>query len=278
MGLISVIVTTYQWKEALAVCLASLLAQRDRQFEIVVADDGSPPDTAELVGCLARTASVSITHCYQENQGFRAAAIRNQAVSRCQGDYLVFLDGDCLVLPHFVERHRRLAGAGCFVAGNRVLMNRSLSAGLLAATGPLAPLTFLRLAQYRLQGKINRLLPFVHLRFHPLRGIRPGMWQRARSCNLGVWKRDFVGVNGFDEVYCGWGYEDSDLVIRLIHKGVMRKDGRFALPVLHLWHPEHNREQRDANHERFLQRLTQKQFVQAERGLSQYAAREDAGG
>jgi glycosyltransferase involved in cell wall biosynthesis len=269
MPLISVIVTTYNWKDALAVSLSSLMAQRDREFEIVVADDGSPPDTAELIGHMARHAPVRITHCFHEKQGFRAAAIRNRAISRCQGDYLVFLDGDCLVLPHFLERHRRLASEGWFVAGNRVLMNQSLSQHLLAAERPLDCLSFGRLVGYRLQGKINRLVPFVHVPFYPLRRIRPGSWKRVRSCNLGVWKRDLVAVNGFDETFSGWGYEDSDLVIRLIHLGVKRKDGRFALPVLHLWHPESNRDREHVNYERFLARLKQAHFVRAQQGLAQ---------
>ena len=75
----------------------------------------------------------------------------------------------------------------------------------------------------------------------PLRKLRPGEWQHARSCNLAVWRADLDRVDGFDADYNGWGREDSDLLVRLLHAGVRRKDGNFATGVLHLWHPAADR-------------------------------------
>ena len=75
----------------------------------------------------------------------------------------------------------------------------------------------------------------------PLRKLRPGEWQHARSCNLAVWRSDLDRVDGFDADYNGWGREDSDLLVRLLHAGVRRKDGNFATGVLHLWHPAADR-------------------------------------
>jgi predicted glycosyltransferase involved in capsule biosynthesis len=79
-----------------------------------------------------------------------------------------------------------------------------------------------------------------------------------------------VAVNGFDHVFEGWGYEDSDLVIRLIHHGVKRKEGRFAVPVLHLWHKQNDRSEQQENYQRLMARLAQADFVRAEKGVSQY--------
>ena len=90
------------------------------------------------------------------------------------------------------------------------------------------------------------------------------------TCNLGVWKQDFIAVNGFDELFEGWGYEDSDLVIRLIHQDIKRKEGRFAAPVLHLWHRQNDRSRHDANFQRLLQRVDNQHFIRAERGVDQY--------
>jgi len=90
------------------------------------------------------------------------------------------------------------------------------------------------------------------------------------TCNLGVWKSDFIRVNGFDELFEGWGFEDSDLVIRLIHAGVVRKEGRFAVPVLHLWHPHNDKSKQDMNYQRLLERLHQQDFILAKKGVSQY--------
>ncbi len=90
------------------------------------------------------------------------------------------------------------------------------------------------------------------------------------TCNLGVWKSDFIRVNGFDELFEGWGFEDSDLVIRLIHAGIVRKEGRFAVPVLHLWHPHNDKSKQDMNYQRLLERLHQQDFILAKKGVSQY--------
>jgi predicted glycosyltransferase involved in capsule biosynthesis len=90
------------------------------------------------------------------------------------------------------------------------------------------------------------------------------------TCNLGVWKKDFIRVNGFDELFEGWGFEDSDLVIRLIHAGIERKEGRFAVPVLHLWHPHNDKSKQATNYQRLLERVQQQDFMVAKKGVSQY--------
>ena len=79
-----------------------------------------------------------------------------------------------------------------------------------------------------------------------------------------------VKVNGYDEFFEGWGFEDSDLVIRLIHLGVKRKEGRFAVPVLHLWHPQNDKSRQDINYQKLMDRLVNKNFIRAESGVSQY--------
>lgn len=94
-------------------------------------------------------------------------------------------------------------------------------------------------------------------------------WQGARSCNLGVWRGDYLAVNGFDERYFGWGREDSDLLIRLIRKEIYRKDIRFAVPVLHLWHPEYDRSRIYENNRR-LEQILASDTIRATRGVDQY--------
>ena len=90
------------------------------------------------------------------------------------------------------------------------------------------------------------------------------------TCNLAIWKSDFLRVNGFDELFEGWGFEDSDLVIRLIHASVKRKEGRFAVPVLHLWHYQNDKSQQDLNYQRLIERLNNRDFILAKKGVSQY--------
>jgi glycosyltransferase involved in cell wall biosynthesis len=226
---VSVIVTTYERPDALAAVLRGLADQTERNFEIVVADDGSRP----AASALANGAGAKLV--WHPHDGFRAAAIRNRAVEASRGDYLVFLDGDCVPRPSFVERHLALGEPGWFVAGNRALLSEQATSGFLTSGGRLPGYWLLS----RLRGDINRIGPLLTL---PIpRKRQPAKWTGAQSCNLGMWRSDFARVGGFDEAYQGWGYEDSDLVVRLIRHGVRRKDGRFSTGVIHLWHPPRER-------------------------------------
>jgi predicted glycosyltransferase involved in capsule biosynthesis len=113
------------------------------------------------------------------------------------------------------------------------------------------------------------MLPLRRLALGPLRKPAASRWQRVRTCNLGVWRRDLKRVNGFDEVFEGWGYEDSDLAVRLINAGVRRKEGAYATGVLHLWHRENDRRAEGENWNRLQQRIRER-ATWAERGLDQY--------
>jgi glycosyltransferase involved in cell wall biosynthesis len=270
MLLISIIVTTYNWKDALAACLESLFNQQDLDFEIIIADDGSRSDTKDLIKKLAIKSPVPLKHIYHEDNGFRAAAIRNKAVLYSEGSYLIFLDGDCVVFPHFILRHKFLAQQNCFVTGNRILLSQEFTQIVLNQNLYLYKHTFLTFLKWRFQGKINRFLPLFYLPFNTFRLFRSKHWENAMTCNLGVWKSDFVAINGFDELFEGWGYEDSDLVIRLIHYGVKRKEGRFAIPVLHLWHLQNDRGNQKENYQLLLKRINTTDLVQAENGLLNY--------
>jgi predicted glycosyltransferase involved in capsule biosynthesis len=118
---------------------------------------------------------------------------------------------------------------------------------------------------------VNRLLPL--LRFSPnaiFRRARPQRWYGVKTCNLALWRQDLLRVNGLDERYEGWGLEDSDLVIRLIHAGVRHKSGRFFVPVFHLWHAENDRSRLAANEARLKALLASAQF-RAELGIDRHA-------
>src|SRR5258707_2862335 len=265
--LISLIVTTYNREDALDAVLSALSRQGDRGFEVVVADDGSGPATAAMVEHWRSRVGAPLDHVRQADRGFRAAEIRNRAILACRGDYCIFLDGDCIARSDFVATHRRLAERGWFVTGNRVLLSGALTAAVLhdglqpqawSATGWL---------RERRRGGVNRLAAVLRLPLGPLRKLRARHWRGARSCNLAVWRSDLVRVDGFDASFSGWGREDSDLLIRLLHAGVRRKDGRFATGVVHLWHPEADRGQLAANDAR-LDAVLESNRTLAQRGLS----------
>jgi len=267
---ISIIVTTYNRPDALRAVLAGLEAQRDRDIEVCVADDGSRDDTRELVQAAARTATLPLVHVWQEDRGFRAGAARNRAAAGARGDYLIFLDGDCVPRPDFIAQHRALAEPGWMVAGNRILLSQAFTQRVLAGQMPIHGWSNARWQVALREGAINRRLPLMTLPLGPLRKLAAQRWERVRTCNLGLWKRDFVAVNGFDEAYEGWGFEDSDLAVRLLNAGVRRKEGAFATGVLHLWHRENDRRFEADNLARLQERIGSR-VTRIERGLDQYA-------
>lgn len=269
---ISVIVTTYNRPDALDAVLKSLASQRHTHFEVLVADDGSGPVTQQLVQTFAKTFPVPLTHAWQEDAGFRAGAARNKASAQASGDYLIFMDGDCVALPDFLVQHEQLAEPGWFVAGNRVLLSQSFTQQALAQGLSLHQRTRWQWLLDRWSGRINRWLPLLHAGNAQWRKNAPKRWQGARTCNLAVWRKDFIAVNGFDEAYAGWGHEDADLAVRLIRHGTQRKDGRFATAVMHLWHQENDRSHLQENVAR-LEQILAGQRTQADIGVSQYLDR-----
>jgi glycosyltransferase involved in cell wall biosynthesis len=265
--LISVIVSTYERPDALDAVLRSLSRQSDRGFEVVIADDGSGPDTAAVIERWRPRLGAPLLHVRHDQRNFRAAEIRNRAVLASRGSYCVFLDGDCLARGDFIAAHRQLSEPRHFVAGNRVLMSPAMTeAALRQHLEPEAWSLARWIVPYGRRA-INRLMPLIRLPLGPLRKLSPRAWRGARSCNLAVWRSDLDRVDGFDADYQGWGREDSDLLVRLIRAGVRRKDGRFATGVLHLWHPDNDRSRLPANDQK-LDGALRGSGVRAARGLS----------
>jgi glycosyltransferase involved in cell wall biosynthesis len=269
--LISVVVATFNREDALDAVLRSLASQEDRDFEVIVADDGSGPATRQLVQSWVPTLGRRLIHVWHQDRGFRLAEIRNRAVLRSSGTICIFIDGDCVVRPNFVAVHRRLAEPGWFVAGNRVLLGQRLSERILSEG--LRPEHWPPTAWVaaRRSADVNRLLPLVTLPLGPLRKLDGRNWRRARGTNLAIRREDLLRVNGFDAAYSGWGREDSDIAVRLIRCRVRCKDGRFASGVLHLWHPENDRSQMIRNDQR-LEAVIGSARITATEGLSDLTA------
>ncbi len=247
--------------------LRALSRQSDRNFEIVVADDGSGPATARVVRERAAKTALPIKHVWHEDRGFRLSDIRNRGIRASAGAYILFLDGDCIARQNFVAAHRRLAEPGWFVTGTRILLSadltdRFLHQGLEPELWGLG-----RWLVPRARRQLNRFAPLLELRLGAMRKLSARRWRGARGSNMAFWRADLEKVDGFDNSFSGWGREDSDIFIRLIRAGVRRKDGRFASGVLHLWHPEADRS-RLAENDRQLDEVLHSDRIAAKRGLS----------
>jgi glycosyltransferase involved in cell wall biosynthesis len=245
--LISIVITTYNRSDALLAVLSALTRQSDRHFEVIVADDGSRDEHRQRILQSEAAQALKLFHVWHPDVGFTASKVRNRGVAAALGNYIVFLDGDCVPENDFVARHRALAAPGCFVNGSRVLLSPGLTQRVLAGQaivdGRGAGFWLLK----RLKGEASKLTALVRLPDGAFRVRQQFSWKGIRSCNLAVWKRDFERVDGFDESFIGWGHEDADFVLRLHNLGIARKNGFCATEVFHLWHKEASRSQESEN-------------------------------
>ena len=257
--MISILLATYNWPQALKLCLESLATQSDRDFEIIIADDGSRKDTKELIDAMKTAFPVPITHLWQEDLGFRKTKILNQAIAAAHGDYLVFLDGDCLVQPDFVARHRALAQKGYLVTGSRVLLSESLTQQLLQWPRWNFQDLMAKLLAHRLGGSINKYWPLkVKIGDGVWRHYKKFVWRRIKGCNMACWKADAKAIHGFDETMTGWGHEDADFVFRLQRHHIIRKSGSWATEVFHLFHKIHDQSNAAENAKRVREKILAK--------------------
>jgi glycosyltransferase involved in cell wall biosynthesis len=264
---ISFIVLTYNRTDALLAVLRSLASQCGTEHEVLIADDGSNEAQVGMLRQQCPTFNCSVRHVWHADTGFTAAAARNLSAHHSLGDYLVFLDGDCVPGPSFVKAHSRLAEQACFVNGSRVLLSEQLTRRVVSQELDLLDQSWAFWVSARLKGDSNKLLHVLGWPMSWFRVQQGFVWKGIRSCNLAVWRKDFLAVNGFDETFEGWGHEDADLVLRLSHAGVRRKNGFWATEVYHLWHREQQRHHESVNRQKVLDRMTTRQ-TKAEKGLA----------
>lgn len=258
---ISLIITTYNWKEALELVLKSALNQKKKPLEIIIADDGSRPDTAEVISRIAAAAPVPVIHSWQEDEGFRLAASRNKAIAKSSGDYIVLIDGDIILERHFIFDHARFARPGCFVQGTRVLLGEQLSREALAGRRLSDPF-----CRREVENRKNCLRSDVLCRLFSYRN--KGM-DGVRTCNFAFWRQDALTVNGFNEEFVGWGREDSEFTARLLNCGLIRRNIKFNALAYHLYHPFNDRAQLERN-DQLLRTAVEQKLTWCKKGVSSY--------
>ncbi|WP_417911344.1 glycosyltransferase family 2 protein [Candidatus Electronema sp. PJ] len=258
---ISLIITTYNWKEALALSLKSCLQQKKKPLEIIIADDGSRPDTAELIRRIAAKAAVPVIHSWQEDEGFRLAASRNKAIAKTNGDYIVLIDGDIILERHFIFDHAHLARPGCFVQGTRVLLGEQLSKEVLSGRKLHDPF-----CRRGVENRKNCLRSAILCRLFSYRDR--GMYG-VRTCNFAFWRSDALAVNGFNEEFVGWGREDSEFTARLLNYGLIRRNIKFNALAYHLYHSLNDRAYLEAN-DQLLKTTVEQKLTWCEKGVRSY--------
>jgi len=226
----TLLITTYNRPDALDRVLGTVASQHQLPDEVIIADDGSGPATADVVADWRPRIGTPLRHLWQPNRGFRAARSRNNAILAASGDYLIVLDGDMLLHPAFVADHIAAAEPGCFVQGVRLRADAALTSRLLDGE------------PFDWRWWRNGIAPRQHAMRLPWLSRqtsgKAATMDRIKSCNQAYWRRDLVAANGFDEAMVGWGPEDKELAARLYNAGITRKYLRFAALALHLYHPE----------------------------------------
>jgi glycosyltransferase involved in cell wall biosynthesis len=229
----SIVICTYQRPEHLRRGLLSLTVQRDlpEGFEVVVTDDGSQDETADVVAEFARTVDFPVAWTTHEHAGYQVSRTRNAGVRLARGSYLLLLDGDCIVPPDHLAQHLRFRRAGCVASGECCRFDEATSRRVTDAVvlsgeyQQWAPS-----AERRRLRKRHRQVWFYNLIGHPRKPSLVGN-------NVGVWHADLLRVNGYDENFRGWGCEDDDLGLRLRWAGLRLRSILGRTCVYHLWHP-----------------------------------------
>ena len=238
MTRLSVVVTTYEWPEALDAVLRALTRQLDPDFDVVVADDGSGPATRAVVERFRGHFGDRIAYIRQEDEGFRVGRARNLGALAAAGDYLVFLDGDCVPRRSFTVAMRASIRPGWFVAGRRVQLSQELGTRVLSGEIDVAS----RSAMHWLLGGRRHADGLWVLTRRDRRRVGQDRHpdfeppDRAYGPGLGVARTDFERVNGYDLRFEGWGEEDVDLATRLRRLGLRCGHAGPGAALLHLWH------------------------------------------
>lgn len=257
---ISLIITTYNNPAFLEIVLKSVLRQKVFPLEVIIADDGSGEETGFLIKKYQAIFPISLIHSWIEDKGFRVAKSRNAAIAKTQGSYIIIIDGDMVVTPSFIKDHKALRKKGQFVTGSRARLNKKATDNRIKTLNPVF--------SFFSNGLSRRLVMFRVPGLHSFIKGRSGL-SNARSCHMAFWKEDFIQVNGFEENFEGWGYEDSEFVQRLFNIGLIRKNAKLMSPAIHLYHTEKEDDQALINKKRLEKTITEKK-TKAEIGIDQY--------
>jgi len=230
MPSISLIVATYNWPEALNVCLLSIKQQDLLPDEVIVADDGSDDATKALINEMQRDFPVPLIHIWQPDLGFRKTLILNKAIAKASSAYIVQVDGDVILDKHFVNDHASVAEQGFFIRGTRAHISRTYVDKVLREK----KVNF----NYSSAGIIHRFNAFRLPALAFLMEKKSNKSSGVRGSNLAFWKSDFMVVNGYDNDLTGWGHEDEELAIRFINNNILRKSVKFKCVQFHLYHSE----------------------------------------
>lgn len=232
---VSLIISTYNWPQALKLCLKSVNSQSLMPNEIIIADDGSGLVTKQLINKFKAEFKVPLFHVWHEDLGFRKSLILNKAIKKASNKYIIQVDGDVILDENFIKDHLSVAEEKTFIRGTRAHLKKEI-----------LPIIFeeerIRFSCYNkgVKNRFNALrIPFLAWLFTKKKSCS----KSVRGCNIAFWKRDFIAVNGYSNDLQGWGHEDEELAARFVNSGVMKKGLKLKAIQYHITHHIYPRNQ-----------------------------------
>ena len=234
---ISVIISTYNSEAWLEKVMWSYEAQTFKNFEMVIADDGSKQPTLNLIERMKTLVSYPISHIWHEDNGFQKSQILNKAILACNSDYILMSDGDCMARADYVQVHINERQKGYFLSGGYFMLPMSISKEITKEnimSQDCFNLNWLKRHGLKSSFKNNKLTA-SGFKEKFLNAVTPtnASWN---GHNASGWKTDILGINGFDE-RMQYGGQDRELGERLFNYGIKSKQIRYSAVCLHLDHP-----------------------------------------
>lgn len=257
----ALLVSTYNWPEALQLVLDSIKRQTSLPDEILIADDGSTEETKALIEVFSNSVNIPVIHSWQDDKGFRKSKILNKTIAASNADYIIQIDGDCILHKNFVEDHIKNVLPNTYLYGSRVnilpaYVNEVLKHKIINFT----------VLSKEIKNKTRSIhLPFLSSFFK----IHPQISRKFRGCNVSYWRNDFIEINGYNEEFEGWGREDSDLVIRMMNLGIQAKRLRYCGIVYHIYHKINSKQNLELNNS-IEQNTIKNKIIRCKNGVDQY--------
>ncbi len=257
----ALLIATYNWVSALELILESVLKQTVLPDEILIADDGSTEETKQLIAHYKAKFTIPVHHIWHEDKGFRKAIILNKTIAKSISDYIIQIDGDCILHTNFVADHISFAEKRLYIYGTRVRIKKEYVPQFLNNKK-----IYFNFFSKGIKKRPRSLrIPFLSNWFSPQEDISP----KFRGCNTSFWKSDFIKVNGYNENLEGWGREDSELMIRFHHLGIRARRLKFKGIIYHLDHSESSKTNFQKN-DTIQQETLIKKRIWIEKGVNQY--------